>query len=156
MAFTNNFCNTLLQTYFTNGTMYLGLHVTDPTNAGLATSELSTATAPNYARQSVTWTAPSNRSVSNVGVISWNGLPVVSCGYVAAWDASTGGNMLSVFPAPSPLSVTTSGGSIYIPANAIVVTIGGSPDGRVVAVPNDPFAVYTEDPLNPGVLSIAN
>lgn len=156
MAFTNVFCNTLLSSFFTNSSMYLGLHITDPTNAGLATTELSTVSAPNYTRQPVVWTSPSNRSVSNVGIIAWNGLPIISCGYVAAWDSPTGGSMLAVFPAPTPLAVTTSGGSIYIPANAIVVTVGGSPDGRVQPVPNDPFAVYTEDPLNPGVLSVAN
>lgn len=151
MAITNTLCNTILSANFTTQTHYLALHVQDPTNAGLASTELSTALAPTYTRQPVSWSTPSNRSVSNTAIINWVGLPIVSCGYLGAWSARTGGTLLAVFNCANPLTVLTSGGSIYLPVSAIAVTLAGSPDGRVLAVPSDPFKTYVEDPLNPGV-----
>lgn len=154
MALTNLLANRLLSEYFTTARTYLGLHITDPTNAGLATTEVTTISAPGYARQSVTWSTPANRAVSNVAIVSWVGLPMSSYGFLGCWDAAIGGNLLAVFTCKDPLVVATSGGSIYLPIGGIAVTIGGSPEGRSVPIPSDPFAVYVEDPLNPGVLQI--
>lgn len=151
MALTNLMANTILTQYFTSASTYLALHVQDPTNAGLASTELTTAVAPAYTRRPIAWSTPANRSVGTTAIISWVGLPITSIGYLGAWDAATGGNLLAVFNCANPLVVATTGGSIYIPIGGVSVTLAGSPEGRQIAIPSDPFKVYVEDPLNPGV-----
>lgn len=146
MALTNFLSNSILTNRFTNGTTYLALHTADPTNAGLANTELTVLTAPTYTRKAVTWSTASNRSVMNSAIINWSGLPILSIGYLACWDAVTGGNMLAVFPCARPLSVTTSGGSIYLPLHSVTVIIGGSPGGTLDG------GTFSEDPLNPGTI----
>jgi hypothetical protein len=131
LAITNFLVNLILADYFSSGsTQYVALHISDPTNAGLADTELSTVSAPTYTRQAVTWSSPVNRGIYNTNLLSWLALPVVSIGYLAVWDAATGGHLLAVFPAKPTFDVTTAGGSIKIPAQSIAVVMGGSPDGR--------------------------
>lgn len=152
MALTNITANAILNQYFTNATTWLSLHITDPTNAGLASTEVSSVTAPAYNRQQVSWSTPANRTVSNMAIISWVGMPISSYGFLGCYDAAVGGNLIAVFSCAAPLEIASSGGSIYIPVGGVAVAIGGSPEGRTVPIPSDPFAVYVEDPLNPGVL----
>lgn len=130
MALTTLMTNLMLGAFFNNGTHWLGLHVTDPTTAGLASTELSSVTIPTYSRKQITWTAPANRSVVNTAAVQWTSLPVVEIGYLGVWSAQTGGDLLAVLVCREPLLVGTAGASIYCPAGSLAVVIGGSPEQR--------------------------
>lgn len=125
MSLTNYLANFILNDYFTQATYtpYLALHITDPTNAGLANTELTTAIMPTYARKQITFGTATNRTVSNSIEVVWTALPVVSIGYLALWDHATVGNLLAVFPADPPFNFTTSGGTLRVGISTIVVQI---------------------------------
>lgn len=131
MALSNYLVGELLTEYFAGKTHYLSLHVTDPTTAGLADTELSPATVANYARKPTGWSAAANRGVYNTLQLSWLGMPVVSVGYLGVWDAPIGGQLLAVLRcADRPLEVPSSGGAILLPIGSIGIVLGGSPEGR--------------------------
>jgi hypothetical protein len=134
MALTTYMVNQILEARFTDppSGQYVGLHISDPTNAGLANTELTTISAPNYTRQEVFWSEPINRGVTNANVLTWLALPVISIGYLGIWNAPTGGNLLAVLQCYESFDVTTAGGAIRIPVDGIAVVMGGSPGGRVV------------------------
>jgi hypothetical protein len=126
MALTNLLVNQILGQYFTTG-QYIGLHISDPTTAGLATTELSPTTMPSYARQPVIWTPPLNRAVVNANLLQWLALPAVTVGYLGVWDAVTGGNLLAVMECIEPFEIILPGSSIHLPPSTIGVTLGDSP-----------------------------
>lgn len=69
---------------------YIGLFLTDPTKAGITSSEVS---AGDYNRQPVTWTtanANSNEILWGPTTSSWG-----SVSYAALMDASASGNMIA-------------------------------------------------------------
>lgn len=79
-------------TYTAPSTVYVGLYVSDPTDANTGTE----VSGGSYARQSVTFAAPSNgSSASNADVTfpqatgSWG-----TVGWIGILDASSGGNLL--------------------------------------------------------------
>lgn len=130
MALTNTTAHAILGDTFTGKTLYVGLHITDPTNAGLADTELTTAIASTYARKPVTFTAPANRAVSNNNELLWLALPVVSIGYLGVWSAPAGGTLMAVFGTTAgALDILVAGGSIRLPIHSIAITIGGSANG---------------------------
>lgn len=125
--------NLMLAAYFNNPhpPHYIGLHVTDPTNAGLASTEISSVTTPTYHRQMVTWSTPANRAVTNTNKIQWTALPRTEIGYLGIWDAATNGNMLAVMVCRQVLQVANAGSGIYCPPGSLAVVMGGSPEQRV-------------------------
>jgi hypothetical protein len=125
--------NSILSNRFTNAnpSHHLGLHVTDPTNAGLASTELTSVIAPSYTRQPVVWSSPVSRAVTNTNTIQWLALPVVSIGYLGVWNSPTGGSLLAVLACDEPFEVTVAGGSIRLAPETLAVVMGGSPGGRV-------------------------
>jgi hypothetical protein len=92
-------------TYTSPATVYVGLYTTDPTDANTGT-EVSSG---SYARQSVTFAAPSNglsasdadvtfpQATGNWGTVGWIGI----------LDAATSGNLLYHSPLDSAKTIET-------------------------------------------------
>ena len=112
---------TLRNTSFTSpSTVYVGLFTTDPTDAGTGTE----VTGGSYARQSVTFAAPSNGvSASNAAVefpqatASWGTIT-----HIGILDALTSGNLL--YHTALDVSKTIDNGDIFkIASGSLTVTL---------------------------------
>lgn len=71
-------------------TVYLALFTTATTDAGGGTE----VTGGSYARQAITFGAPSNGTSTNTGAVSFTSMPAATVTHAAIMDASTAGNML--------------------------------------------------------------
>lgn len=106
--------------YTSPTTVYLALYTTDPTDADSGTEVSGNA----YARQSITFGAPSNGVTTNSAAIefpqatgSWG-----TVAYVGIRDASTSGNLL--FHTPLDASKTIATGDIFrIAVGSLSVTL---------------------------------
>lgn len=112
---------TLRNTSYTSpATVYVALYTTDPTDADTGT-EIS---GNGYARQSVTFGAPSNGASTNSGAVefpqatgSWG-----TVAFIGLRDASSGGNLL--YHSPLDASKTISTGDVFrISAGNLSVTL---------------------------------
>jgi hypothetical protein len=112
---------TLRNTAYTSPTtVYLGLYTTDPTDADAGTE----VSGNGYARQSITFGAPSNGVSTNSAAIefpqatgSWG-----TVAYVGIRDASTGGNLL--YHTPLDASKTIATGDVFrVAAGSLSVTL---------------------------------
>lgn len=112
---------TLRNTSYTSpSTVYVGLFTTDPTDAGTGTE----VTGGSYARQSVTFAAPSNGvSASNAAVefpqatASWGTIT-----HIGILDALTSGNLL--YHTALDVSKTIDNGDIFkIASGSLTVTL---------------------------------
>ena len=112
---------TLRNTSYTSpATVYMALYTTDPTDADTGT-EIS---GNGYARQSVTFGAPSNGASTNSAAVefpqatgSWG-----TIAYIGLRDASSGGNLL--YHSPLDASKTISTGDVFrISAGNLSVTL---------------------------------
>lgn len=107
-------------TYTAPTTVYVALYTTDPTDADTGTE----VSGGSYARQSVTFGAPSNGVSTNSAAVtfptataSWG-----TIGWIGIRDASSGGNLL--YHAPLTASKTISSGDIFtISTNNLSVTL---------------------------------
>lgn len=91
--------------------LFIALHTSDPTDAA-ASTEVTTAAWPAYARQSVgsplssAWTAAANeagggKQITNANTINFpanDGAGTVNVTHFSIWDAATGGNMWAHAP----------------------------------------------------------
>lgn len=79
-------------TYTAPSTVYLALYLTDPTDADTGTE----VSGGSYARQSITFGAPSNGLTSNSAPIEFPAAtaPWGTIGYIGIRDNLTGGNLL--------------------------------------------------------------
>ncbi|NVZ08018.1 hypothetical protein HW932_01930 [Allochromatium humboldtianum] len=91
---------------------FIALHTSDPTDAALAGSEVSTGAWPSYERQSVgtplssAWTASvdeagGGKQITNANTLNFpanDGAGSVSVTHFSIWDAATGGNMWAHAP----------------------------------------------------------
>jgi len=111
----------------TSYTAYLALNTTAPSDSALGT-EITTPTTNGYARQVVTWTAPTGdpSSTNNSGLITFG--PFTSdlgnVTHVSLMDVATGGtaaNCLAYWTADAPKDPAT-GDSITIAIGALVMT----------------------------------
>jgi hypothetical protein len=101
---------TLRNTSFTSpSVVYLGLYTTDPTDADTGTE----VTGGSYARQAITFGAPSNGVTTNTAAIefpqataNWG-----TVGWIGIEDALTGGNLL--YHSPLDVSKTIATGDIF-------------------------------------------
>lgn len=96
-------------TYTAPSTVYVALYTSDPTDADTGTE----VSGGSYARQSVTFGAPSNGVAVNSGAVtfptataSWG-----TIGWIGIRDAATGGNLL--YHAPMTASKTIGAGDIF-------------------------------------------
>lgn len=112
---------TLRNTAFTSPTtVYLALYTTDPTDADTGTEVSGNA----YARQSITFGAPSNGVSTNTAAIefpqatgSWG-----TVAYVGIRDASTAGNLL--YHTPLDASKTIATGDVFrVAVGSLSVTL---------------------------------
>ena len=106
--------------YTAPSTIYIALYTSDPTDADTGTE----VSGGSYARQSVTFAAPSNGvSASNATVTfptataSWG-----TVAYIGLRDASTGGNLL--YHSPLDTSKVVSSGDVFqIQSGSLTVTL---------------------------------
>lgn len=112
---------TLRNTSYTSpATVYVALYTTDPTDADTGTE----IAGNGYARQSVTFGAPSNGASTNSVAVefpqatgSWG-----TVAYIGLRDASSGGNLL--YHSPLDASKTISTGDVFrISAGNLSVTL---------------------------------
>ena len=112
---------TLRNTAYTSPTtVYVALYTTDPTDADTGTEISGNA----YARQSVTFSSPSNGVTSNSAAVefpqatgSWG-----TVAYLGLRDASSGGNLL--YHTPLDASKTIATGDVFrIAAGSLTVTL---------------------------------
>ena len=112
---------TLRNTAYTSpATVYVALYTTDPTDADTGTE----VSGNGYARQSVTFSAPSNGATSNSAAVefpqatgSWG-----TVAYIGIRDASSGGNLL--YHTPLDASKTIATGDVFrIAIGSLTVTI---------------------------------
>ena len=107
-------------TYTAPTTVYLALYTSDPTDADTGTEVSGTS----YARQAVTFGAPSNGATTNSAAIefpqaggSWG-----TVAYIGIRDASTAGNLL--YHTPLDASKTIATGDVFrIAAGSLSVTL---------------------------------
>lgn len=124
-AFSNYLENKILlhvldnDSYTSPTTVYLGLHTADPTDAGTGTE----VSGGSYARQSVAFTVTNNEATNTSAIEfptatgSWG-----TIGWVAVWDADTGGNML--FHGQLTNSKTIASGDVFrVPAGDLDITL---------------------------------
>jgi hypothetical protein len=76
--------------YTSPATVYLALYTTATTDAGGGTE----VTGGSYARQAVTFGAPSNGVSTNSAAVSFTGMPAATVTHAGIRDALTGGNLL--------------------------------------------------------------
>jgi hypothetical protein len=112
---------TLRNTSYTSPTtVYVALYTTDPTDADTGTE----VSGNGYARQSVTFSAPSNGATSNSSAVefpqatgSWG-----TVAYIGLRDASSGGNLL--YHTALDASKTIATGDVFrISAGSLTVTL---------------------------------
>jgi hypothetical protein len=112
---------TLRNTSYTSpATVYLGLYTSDPTDADTGTE----VSGGSYARQAITFGAPSNGVTSNTAAIefpqataNWG-----TVGWIGIEDALTGGNLL--YHSPLDASKTIQSGDIFkIAIGSLSVTL---------------------------------
>ena len=98
---------------------FIALHTSNPTDAGTAGTEVTTAAWPSYARQSVgtplssAWTASSDeagggKQVTNANTINFpanDGASSIVITHFSIRDAATGGNMWAHAPLTAPKTI---------------------------------------------------
>ena len=91
-------------------TVYVALFTSDAgeLEAGTLTNEVS---GGSYARQAVTFGAPTNGATSNTGAVSFTDMPAGTVTHAAIMDASTAGNVL--FHAALTQSKTLNAGDTF-------------------------------------------
>lgn len=107
-------------TYTSPATVYVGLYTSDPTDANIGTEVSGNA----YARQAVTFDAPSNGVTQNSAAVefaqatgSWG-----TVAYIGILDAATSGNLL--FHTALDVSKTIDTGDVFrISTGALTVTL---------------------------------
>ena len=106
--------------YAVPSTVYLALYTADPTDAGTGTE----TTYGGYARQTVTFSAPTNGVTSNTTDILFpavaSGTPTIT--HIGIKDALTGGNLLYYAPLSSPKALKT-GKQFIVTAGQLTVTL---------------------------------
>lgn len=98
-------------------TLYVSLHTADPGATGA--SEVS---GGSYARQAVTFAAPSGGTASNSGVLNFTGMPAVTVTHISLWDASTAGTFHQSGALTSSV-VVASGNTLQFAAGAITFQV---------------------------------
>ena len=106
--------------YSSPATVYVALYTTDPGEDGSGTE----VSGGSYARQAITFAAPTNGVSSNSAVITFP-FATASWGTVTHFgilDASTGGNLL-FYGALGASKAVTSGNTIVVPISAITCSL---------------------------------
>jgi len=115
---------TLRGTNFTApGTVYLALFTSSSSlanlEAGTITDEVS---GGSYARQAVTFVAPTNGTTENTGAVTYEDMPASTVAFVAVMDALTAGNVL-YYGALTTARTLASGDTFTIPAGDLDIAL---------------------------------
>jgi len=116
--------NAFMTTIFgdiTAGTPYLALYTSNPTAADTGTE----VSGGLYARQAITFGAPSGSSMSNNATITFTGVPGGTITHWGIRTASTGGT-LRVYGALTSNVVSETGDNVIFSPGDIVINLGGS------------------------------
>jgi hypothetical protein len=112
---------TLRNTSYTSpSVVYLGLYTSDPTDADTGTE----VSGGSYARQAITFGAPSNGVTTNTAAIEFPQATATwgTVGWIGIEDALTGGNLL--YHSPLDASKTIQSGDIFkIAIGSLSVTL---------------------------------
>lgn len=112
---------TALNALLTASSRYVSLHTGDPGANGA--NELPTGGGYSYARKQVTFALSGNPPVaSNTNLLRYDNLPPGDVGYVAVWDAASGGNCLWSGPLNAARSIAA-GMSAEVQPGEIVASI---------------------------------
>lgn len=98
-------------------TLFVSLHTADPGATGA--SELS---GGSYARQAITFGAPSGGTSSNTNVLNFAGLPAATITHFALWDASTAGTFHQSGALNSSQTVSA-GNTLQFPAGQVSYSV---------------------------------
>lgn len=98
--------NLALATLLNGAPVYLALHTADPTVTGLPGTEVA---GGGYARQRITFSAASSKTVTSTNAIDFPGMPACTVTYLAVWNATSSGNMIYSFALDTPIVVSTDG-----------------------------------------------
>lgn len=149
--------------YTPAATVYIGLLTSDPGETGSVAGEVS---GNNYARQAITFSAASGRSIVQNGQIDFPECTPAGWGTIThfgIFDADTGGNMLA-YGALTVSIVTVAGNIPFIPdlGTEISINSGGASDyladilldfmfrNQAFAQPNIHVALCDADPTDAG------
>lgn len=101
--------------YTTPTTIYVALFNGNPESGG------TEATGGSYARQTVTFGAPSAGTVTSTSAQAFTNMPAMTVSYIALYDALTVGNRLYSAAATSS-KTTNAGDTVSIASGAITVS----------------------------------
>lgn len=99
-------------------TVYVALFTTNPTDANSGTE----VTGGSYARQSATFSAPTDGVTSNSSAVTFTSMPTATVTHFGLYDAVTSGNLL-VHGALTASVAFTSGNNGVFNAGALQVTV---------------------------------
>lgn len=97
--------------------LYASLHTADPGSTGA--SELS---GGSYARQQVTFGAPSSATAASTATVSFTGLPSSTITHVSLFDALTSGNFRQSGAMTAPVTVSA-GNTLQFAAGGITYNV---------------------------------
>lgn len=103
--------------YTTPATVYAALYTTNPTTADTGTE----VTGGSYARQAVTFAAPSAGAVANSGALTYSSMPAATITHIGIRDALTLGNLLH-FAAVTTAKTTNVGDTVTIAVSGISIS----------------------------------
>lgn len=109
----NAIVNAMRGTGITAFTPYVSLHTADPGLTG--TSEV---VGGSYARQTVTWDAPTNGVTQNGGAaVTFTNMPSATITHAGIWDSATAGNFIYGDALTNGNQVVNAGGTFEFPIN---------------------------------------
>jgi len=116
----NYLANIMLASHFASGqTLYVALHIEDPTALGDVATELA---GGDYTRVSTTFTAPGSKTTANATSLIFDDLPASIVTHFGVWDSLAAGHMYVAKELPSPITVTESG-RIQVGVGDIAITL---------------------------------
>lgn len=106
--------------------LYVALFTDVATDAELEAGTLTNEVAPGanaYARQGVTFIAPTDGATSNDAAISWTNMPAVTVAWAAVMDTASGAGRVLFFGAVSPSKTLNAGDTFTINAGDLDVSV---------------------------------
>lgn len=103
--------NAWLQEKYTNRTLWLALHIAEPTRLADPATEVL---GGGYERQLIIFGAPSSGNVANTNGLIFAGMPGCIVTWVSVWTGQFGGQMVHASEQTSPQTVAA--GSQYLAA----------------------------------------
>lgn len=98
---------------------WLGLHIAEPTPAGLRSTEVL---GGGYERQPINFGQPSGRSVTSTNNQTFDGMPVSLVTWVGIWSDRFSGRLIAAIKQDSPQNVAA-GGQYLGAAGDVTVSI---------------------------------